>query len=247
MKLTGNTILITGGASGIGLALATRFLERGNTVIISGRREHKLAEARSTNPEFRTIEADVATPEGRKKLAELAIAEFPDLNVVVNNAGIQRSIDLTQPEDWKLTRSEIATNLDAPIHLSQLFYSHLSAKNSAAILNVTSGLSFVPLANVPVYCATKAALHSFTQSLRWQLKSTSIEVIEIAPPAVDTDLQAPGLHTFGINVDEFADAVFEGLEKGENEIAYGTALLASKASRSDLDNIFTYLNAAPPI
>jgi uncharacterized oxidoreductase len=111
-------------------------------------------------------------------------------------------------------------------------------------MNVTSGLSFVPLANVPVYCATKAALHSFTMSLRWQLKDTPVEVIEIVPPAVDTDLQAPGLHTFGVNVDEFADHVFTGLVAGEAEIAYGTALAGSRASREQLDAIFQQMNQA---
>jgi uncharacterized oxidoreductase len=169
---------------------------------------------------------------------------FPNVNVLVNNAGIQRRVDLAKPEDWEATRSEIAINLEAPIHLSELFQKHFISKERAAIVNVTSGLSFMPLANVPVYCATKAALHSFTLSLRWQLRDTKTEVIEIIPPAVDTDLQAPGLHTFGENVDDFADHVFLELEKGESEIAYGTALAASKASREELDDIYERMNSA---
>src|SRR5688572_3787809 len=237
MKLSENTVLITGGASGIGLALAIRFLERGNEVIICGRRVDKLREAMETHPGFHTRAADVATSAGRKELMEWATSEFPSLNVLVNNAGIQRRIDLTAGEDWEQTRAEITTNLDAPIHLTQLFYPHLAGQEAAAILNVTSGLSFIPLANVPVYCATKAALHSFTLSLRWQLKDTPIEVIEIIPPAVDTDLQAPGLHKFGVDVDEFADAVFECLEQGKQEIAYGTAGESCRASRDQLDSI----------
>ena len=246
MKLSGNTILITGGASGIGLALALRFLERDNEVIVCGRRVDKLREAKEAHPQLHTHAADVATPSGRIELSRWASAEFPSLNVLVNNAGIQRRIDLTASEDWERTRTEIMTNLDAPIHLTQLFYPQLAAQERSAILNVTSGLSFVPLANVPIYCATKAALHSFTMSLRWQLSDSPVEVIEIIPPAVDTDLQAPGLHTFGVNVDEFADAVFEGLESGEEEIAYGTAAECCNASREKLDAIFEHMNGTMP-
>lgn len=243
MKVTGNTILITGGASGIGLALATRFLDRGNTVIICGRREDKLREAKERFPDLQTRVCDVADELDRADLADWAADKFPALNVLVNNAGIQRSVDLKAPEAWKMTRAEIATNLDAPIHLSRMFYPQLSAQSESAIINVTSGLSFVPLANVPVYCATKAALHSFTLSLRWQLRDTSVEVIEVIPPAVDTDLQAPGLHTFGVNVDEFADAIFAGLEEMKTEIAYGTAAMSSEATREQLDTIFDRMNS----
>ena len=246
MKLIGNTILITGGASGIGYALALRFLERGNEVIICGRRVDKLREAKEAHPELHTHVADVATAEGRVELSRWAASEFPLLNVLVNNAGIQRTVDLTAAEEWERTRIEIMTNLDAPIHLTQLFYPHLAGQEHSAILNVTSGLSFVPLANVPVYCATKAALHSFTMSLRCQLRESPVEVIEVIPPAVDTDLQGPGLHTFGVDVNEFADAVFEGLEKGEREIAYGTAADACRASRERLDEIFEHLNGTRP-
>lgn len=243
MKVTGNTILITGGASGIGLALATRFLDRGNTVIICGRREDKLREAKERFPDLQTRVCDVADELDRADLADWAADKFPALNVLVNNAGIQRSVDLKAPEAWKMTRAEIATNLDAPIDLSRMFYPQLSAQSESAIINVTSGLSFVPLANVPVYCATKAALHSFTLSLRWQLRDTSVEVIEVIPPAVDTDLQAPGLHTFGVNVDEFADAIFAGLEEMKTEIAYGTAAMSSEATREQLDTIFDRMNS----
>ena len=215
-----------------------------NTVIICGRREDKLEEARREIPSLHTRVCDVAKPNEREELIDWATNEFPELNVIVNNAGIQRSVDLTAGEAWDATSSEITINLEAPIHLSQLVYKHIATKKAAAIVNVTSGLSFVPLANVPVYCATKAALHSFTLSLRWQLKATGVEVVEIIPPAVDTDLQAPGLHTFGVNVDEFADHVFAELEKGETEIAFGTALAGSRASREQLDQVFERMNSA---
>jgi len=242
MQLSGNTILVTGGASGIGLALATRFLEKGNEVIICGRREGRLQEIAARDDRFTTRVCDLASATERKTLVEWVTSEFPNLNVLVNNAGIQRTVDLKSNEVWESTHSEIAINLEAPIELSRLFYPHLSQQRSAAIVNVTSGLSFVPLANVPVYCATKAALHSFTLSLRHQLADGPVEVIEIIPPAVDTDLQAPGLHKFGVNVDEFADAILIGLEERKNEIAYGTAQTANLANKDEQNAIFKILN-----
>lgn len=242
MNLNGNTILITGGASGIGLAFAERFLAAGNEVIVCGRREDKLIEAKEKHPQIHTRVCDVSQESERIALFEWATESFPAVNVLVNNAGIQRRVDLTENEDWKRTRAEIAINFEAPIHLSRLFTRHFLELENAAILNVTSGLSFVPFANVPVYCATKAALHSFTLSLRHQLLNTPIRVVEIAPPAVDTDLGGVGLHTFGVNVDEFADAVFVRLANGETEIAYGTAEKASRASRAEQDEIFKFMN-----
>jgi uncharacterized oxidoreductase len=242
MKISGNTILITGGASGIGWTFAERFLAEGNEVIICGRRADKLSEARGRHPQIKTRVCDVARAAERRALFEWAAEEFPALNVLVNNAGIQRRVNLAESEDWEETRSEIAVNLEAPVHLSRLFIPHLAKQKNPSILNVTSGLSFAPLANVPVYCATKAALHSFTLSLRHQLSQTSIEVIEIIPPAVDTDLGGVGLHTFGVNADEFADAIFEGLRGGEKEIAYGTALISSRAGRRELDEISNRMN-----
>jgi uncharacterized oxidoreductase len=244
MNLTGNTILVTGGASGIGLALVKRFIDRGNEVIICGRREDKLSEAKTMVPGVVTRACDVGEARSREDMMRWTIDRYPDVNVLINNAGIQRRIDLTADEDWETTRSEIQINFDAPIHLAQLFYPHFAQKEHAAIVNVTSGLSFMPLANVPVYCATKAALHSFTLSLRWQMKDSHVRVIEIIPPAVDTDLQAPGLHTFGVNVDQFADHVLNELEAGIIEIAYGSAHAASQASRETLDEIYQNMNSS---
>jgi uncharacterized oxidoreductase len=244
MKVSGNAILITGGASGIGLALARRFYDRDNEVLICGRREDTLLEAKGEMPSVHTIVCDISESSERERLVHWAIEQCPGVNVLINNAGIQRSVDVTRTEDWQQTKSEIAINLEAPIHLTQLLYPHLSTMRDPAIVNVTSGLSFVPLASVPVYSATTAALHSFTLSLRRQLHDTVFDVVEIIPPAVDTDLQAPGLHTFGVNVDEFADHVFEELEKGEIEIAYGTALRGSRASREELDVMFRQMNSS---
>lgn len=188
MKTTGNTILITGGTSGIGLAFAEEFLRLGNKVIICGRRENRLAEIQQKHPEIVTRVADVADSNDRENLASWVIGNYPEVNVLINNAGLQLLTDLTKPVDLNRVNSEIAINLVAPIHLSSLFTQHLSSKKEAAIINISSGLAFVPIAFMPVYCATKAAIHSITLSLRHQLRNTAVKVFEIAPPAVDTEL-----------------------------------------------------------
>ena len=177
MRTTGNTILITGGSSGIGLALAERFLAAGNEVLVCGRREGALADLHTKHPSVHTFVADTGSAADRQKLFTDTVARFPKLNVVINNAGIQRRMELTKAEPWGETAQEIAVNLEGPIHLSMLFLSHLLRQERAVIANVSSGLAFVPMAAAPVYCATKAALHSFTQSLRHQLRKTAIEVV----------------------------------------------------------------------
>ena len=244
MDLGSNTVLITGGASGIGLALAERFLRAGSRVVVCGRREERLREVKGRHPEVFTRVCDVGEESERVSLYEWAVGEFPELNVLVNNAGIQRRLRVDGGEEWAPTREEIAINFGAPVHLSMLFAPHLLGRTRAAIINVTSGLAFSPLARVPVYCATKAALRSFTLSLRRQLAGTNVEVVEIIPPAVDTDLGGPGLHTFGVPLDEFADSAFERLGRGELEIPYGFAEASSRASRQELDAIFERMN--PP-
>jgi uncharacterized oxidoreductase len=244
MKTENNTILITGGASGIGYALAEKFLAAGNTVIVCGRREERLKEAKAKHPALNTCACDVEDPAQREELCSWVTSAFPGLNVLINNAGIQQRIPLRNAPSWEAMRSELAINLDAPIHLSALLIPHLSQRKEAAIVNVTSGLSFSPLANVPVYSATKAALRSFTLSLRHQLIGTSIEVVEIIPPAVDTDLGGVGLHTFGAPLGAFTDSIWGQLRNGSQEVSYGFAAEASKASREQLDAIFKRMN--PP-
>ncbi|WP_342042335.1 SDR family oxidoreductase [Bacillus sp. OTU2372] len=235
MKMTGNTILITGGASGIGFAFAERFLERGNEVIIVGRREEKLREVKERFPSIHTMVCDVSKQDERISLFEWATKEFPQLNVIVNNAGIQQRINLLNAkEDWDYYRNEISINVDGPIHLTMLFTPHLEKQAQAAILNVTSGLAVMTGVWVPVYSATKAALHSFTTSLRHQLAETNIEVIEILPPAVNTDLGGVGLHTFGAPLTDFADTIFAELEKGEVEIGYGGTKERLQATREEI-------------
>ena len=242
MEFRANTVLITGGASGIGFAFAERFVQAGSNVIICGRREHKLKEAQSKYPQLHIRVCNVADPAERLALFAWATETYPSLNILVNNAGIQQRIELQQKPTWEILDEEVAINLEAPIHLSTLFIPHLLQQERPAIINITSGLSFVPKANVPVYCATKAALHSFTLSLRHQLSGTPISVIEIIPPAVDTDLGGKGLHTFGVPVNEFTDAIVEQLKMGSIEAAYGFSVESSRATREQLDTIFKQMN-----
>jgi uncharacterized oxidoreductase len=242
MKLDSNTVLVTGGASGIGLALVERFLRAGSQVIACGRRQDRLRDLAAAHPGVTTRICDLKDGSRRSDLIGWATTEFPRLNVLVNNAGIQRYPILTETEDWSLTEEEIAVNLEAPIHLSRLVLSHFLRQRHAAIVNISSGLAFAPLAKAPIYSATKAALHSFTLSLRHQLLGSSVEVIEIIPPAVDTDLGGPGLHTFGVPVGEFADAVMQRIDRGEIEVAYDFAEHARTASRAELDEMFARMN-----
>ena len=242
MNLKGNTVLITGGASGIGLALAQRFQQAGSEVIAVGRREDKLREAQAHLPGLHIKVCDVADAAERVALLTWVQQAFPRLNVLVNNAGIQRRVQLTEPEDWEARRQELLINVEAPIHLSTLFVPHLREQQTPCIINVTSGLAFAPMAAVPIYCATKAALHSFTLSLRQQLAATPVRVLEIVPPAVNTDLGGPGLHTFGVPVDDFADSVMQRLAAGEEEVGYGTSEEIRRASREQLDARFQMMN-----
>lgn len=243
MDISGHTMLVTGGGSGIGFALAERFLEAGNTVIICGRRTDKLEEAHGKHRALRTHACDVADPEHRVELTEWAFSEFPELDVLINNAGIQNRLQLVENPGWPAMHKEIATNLEAPIHLSTLFAPRLAKRPNAAIINVTSGLAFVPRSAVPVYCATKAAMRSFTLSLRHQLVGTSVEVLEIIPPAVDTDLGGVGLHTFGVPLEDFADSAFEQLREGKREVTYGFSVQSMNASAEDREALFAQMNS----
>jgi len=189
MNPSGNTILITGGGSGIGRGLAEAFHALGNQVIIAGRRQQALDETTAANPGMKSLWLDILDPAAIRAFAAQAVAEFPTLNVLINNAGIMRPEKLlAQQDDLADAEAIVATNLLGPIRLTAALLPHLKNQSSAAILNVTSGLAFVPLAITPTYCATKAAIHSYTQSLRYQLKNTAIEVVEIAPPYVATHL-----------------------------------------------------------
>lgn len=249
MKLSGNTVLITGGATGIGFAMAEAFLKAGSEVIICGRREGRLLEAQQKRPELHVRTCDVANAADCKALAHWVSTTFRNLNVLVNNAGVQRDIDLTKGVDVFLAGdSEIRINLEAPIVLSGLFIPQLMGKNEPAIVNVSSGLGFVPAARMPVYSATKAGLHAFSMALRHQLSKLGIKVFEVVPPAVDTELNTEGRTRRGnfkadLKPEEFTAAVMRGLEANMLEIGYGMSAGMLKASRADLDERFQQMNS----
>lgn len=254
MKISGNTILITGGATGIGLALAEKLIEKGNEVIICGRREDRLNDAKERiermhpGAKIHIRTCDVSDEGQRTALVEWVTTEFPNLNVLVNNAGIQRDYHfLSTDEPWETTRQEIAINVEAPIHLSRLLVDHLRSVADATIVNVSSGLAFTPMALFPIYCATKAAVHSLSLTMRHQLKEVGIEVIEVIPPAVDSELNMEGrvkrgMTTTGTTAEEFVSAVMAGFERGDSEIAYGSAIRGRAASREELDEAFRRVN-----
>jgi len=243
MILSNNTILITGGATGIGLALAEEFLSHDNEVIICGRREEKLREAKEKNPKLHTIQCDLSKANERIKFTNSVLHDFPNLNILINNAGIQQYLKFLGEIPEQKIENEISTNITAPIHLSSLFIPHLLKMKESAIMNVTSGLAFVPIANAPVYCATKAALHSFTMTLRVQLRDTPIKVFELAPPIVDTELDRGerdkhNVADRGISAEECAsemikmigeDTLFAPVERAKNMF---------NASRSDQFDMF---------
>jgi uncharacterized oxidoreductase len=192
MQITGNTILITGGTSGIGRALAEVFHKAGNKVIVAGRRQALLDEVTAANPGMASTALDVQDIDSLPDFATGIAQQFPALNVLINNAGIMKPEDLHDPNaDFENVEATIETNLIAPLRLTAALLPHLKKQHRSAIINVTSGLAFVPLAMTPTYCATKAAIHSWTQSLRYQLRKTSVQVIELAPPYVQTELMGP--------------------------------------------------------
>ena len=237
MQTTRNTILITGGSTGIGLAMAETFLKAGNEVLICGRQESKLAEAKRKLPQLHTRVCDVAKKSSREELYRWATSEFKHINLLINTAGTQREIDfLTSAPDAYEDENEIEINLTASIHLAALFIPHfLQQQNECAIVNVTSGLAFVPLKIVPIYCATKAGLHSFSISLRSQLAKTNVRVFEIAPPIVKTDLhreaKARKQSQRGIPASAVAEAAFEAIKNNRYETIIGQAKSLNWASR----------------
>lgn len=239
MKLSGNKILLTGGASGIGLGLTERFLQEGNTVIICGRRKELLDETAARHPGLITRVCDLSSEGERRALYEWVAAEHPDLNVLVNNAGIQQWMRIGDLDFYDRAEEEVNTNVLAPLHLCQLFLK-LPALNT--LINVTSGLAFSPLARVPVYSATKAFFHSFTLSLRYQLRDRGVEVIEMVPPALNTDLGGKGLHDAYPPVSDFVVSIFEQLKEGKQTLTFGFSELMVQASAEQLEQAFRRMN-----
>ena len=248
MDISGNTVLITGGSSGIGCAMAEAFLAAGSEVLICGRREDRLLEAQKKHPGLQVRTCDVAVDRQRTELVEWAVAKFGTLNVLVNNAGVQRDVDFTKGiAEFLAGDNEIRINLEAPILLAGQLVPHLGGKKGAAIINVSSGLGFVPAARMPVYSASKAGLHAFSMALRKQLLPVGIKVFEVVPPAVDTELNPQGRAKRGafkanLTATEFVAAVMKGLASDVLEIGYGMTEGFIRASRADLDKAFQQMN-----
>ena len=229
MKISGNTILITGGSSGIGFEFARQLLSAGNIVIATGRDDKKLRNLKSRLPEVRVIKSDVSRPEEIESLRKTVLAEFPKLNILINNAGIMRTVNMhDETVSLESLTDEIDTNLKGPIRMAKAFLPHLKKQADAAIVNITSGLAFTPLPTSPVYCATKAGLHSFSLSLRVQLKNTKVRVFEVAPPATATELlsdmnQEDMKGVSIMKVDEMVEEAIIGIAADRPEIRPGQA------------------------
>ncbi len=236
MKLTARTILITGGTSGIGLELARQLLERGNTVLVTGRDQAKIDAAEEELPGVKGFRSDVSDPGEIAALYASVIGRFPALDVLVNNAGIMRNLRLTEEHDLMDVTREIETNLSGPVRMIQQFLPQLRGRPGALIVNVSSGLAFVPMPAAPVYCATKAAMHSLSQSLRVQLSGTGVRVVELAPPGTETALfrgefAAETKGQKGMEVRVLARKAIAGIEAGKVEIRPGLSSALKVMSR----------------
>jgi uncharacterized oxidoreductase len=202
MRLTGNTVLVTGGSSGIGRGLAVALHDAGNRVVIAGRRIEALRAVADEHPGIIYLQLDQTDRQSIRRLVDDLRRRHTDLNVVINNAGMMALEDLVEP-DPDVASTILATNLMGPIVLTSLLVPVLRAQHNSVIINVTSALAFVPLAMAPTYSATKAGLHAYTESLRFQLQDSGIQVIEIAPPRVETDMEGPADDDYTMSVDDF--------------------------------------------
>lgn len=239
MKLSNNKILITGGATGIGLGLTERFIQENNTVIICGRREAALQEVAAKFPSVITKVCDLSIEADRIELYDWISKNHPDLNVLINNAGIQNWMNISDNDFYEKAKSEVAINVLAPVHLTSLF---INLPSLDTVINVTSGLAFVPFSKVPVYCGTKAFARSFTLSLRHLLQPKNIEVIEMIPPALNTDLGGKGIHDAAPPVSDFVEAVFNQLKEGKTELTFGTSEARAKANNETITEYFNKMN-----
>ncbi|OUL96955.1 SDR family oxidoreductase [Paraburkholderia hospita] len=224
MKLTGNTIFITGGGSGIGRGLAEALHKRGNEVIISGRRAERLQATIDANPGMRAVSLDINNPADVQAVAARLIADYPDLNLLINNAGVMYPDGAQGPVDDDLMRATVDTNLLGPIRMTSALIEHLKTRDDAVVANVTSVLGFVPLAIAAVYSATKAALHSYTLSQRYLLRDSKVSFIEIAPPWVRTELLNSTEEERAMPLDTFIEGAIEQLGTDTNEILVGPAV-----------------------
>jgi len=236
MNLSNNTVLVTGGTSGFGLEFASQLIALGTTVIITGRDQMKLEQTKKILPQVNIFQSDVSDPEAIVQLYDQVIKQFPDLNILINNAGEMLKLNLLDASiDLNNINREIAINLSGPIRMIQQFLPHLRTKKTAAIVNVTSGIALVPFPLAPVYGATKSGLRSYTQSLRLQLKSTGIKVFELIAPGAKTPLH----DKFEGDVDskllmdpaKLIASAIKGIKKDHYEIYPGMAVLLRILSR----------------
>ena len=239
MKLKGRTILITGGTSGIGYEFANQLIARGNTVLITGRDQRKLDQAKSSLPGVHVFHSDASKAEDIQSLRQRVIAEFPKCDTLISNAGIMRNLDMNEPRPLADVTRELDVNLNGPVQIVQEFLPHLKTKPDALIVNVSSGLAFVPFPLSPVYSAAKAGMHAFTRCLRVQLKGTSVTVIELAPPGVETKLfrgefEKEMKGQKGMPVDVLVTKAIAGIEAGKQEV------------RPGLSNVLYFLSRLAP-
>lgn len=230
-----HAVLITGGSDGIGLSLARRYLARGDRVIVTGRRQERLEAASASAPGLEIYVSDIGSAPAREALAAHIAETMPELDTIINNAGVQRRIPLVaDDEPWSAVRAEIDILLDGPIHLNRLLVPELvTSGRDSLIVNVTSGGAYMPQTFAPMYSAAKAALHSYTVNLRWALAETRVGVTELIPPAVATTLAGDG-NRHGADIDEFCDTVFPQLDGSHDEVGFGAT--ASDAFRALLDH-----------
>ena len=251
MNISGNTIFIPGSTSGIGLALALSLQAKGNTVIVGGRRTELLEQIAAEHPGLGTVQIDTTDPDSIRSAATTVLDEHPTLNVVVAMAGIMAVEDWHHPEAFlRSAESTITTNVLGPIRLIAAFVEHLQAQPDATIITVSSGLAFAPLRATPSYNASKAAIHMLTESVRLQLADTSVQLIELVPPAVATDLM-PGQResSFAMPLEEFIDEVVELLEthtEAREIQVERVKFLRYGEARGDYDHVVAALNAADP-
>jgi uncharacterized oxidoreductase len=236
MKLEERTILITGGTSGIGFELARQLIARRNTIIITGRDPRKLKEAELALPGIQTIQSDASKPEDIQALLQRVKAEFPTCDTLINNAGIMRNLNLNDPRPLTDVTREVDINLNGPVQMVQEFLPHLKSRPNALIVNVSSGLAFIPFPLSPVYSAAKAGIHAFTRCLRVQLKGSTVTVVELAPPLVETKLgggefDAAMKGQKGMAVDVLVRKAIAGIEAGKTEIRPGLSNVLYLMSR----------------
>lgn len=237
MKLSGNTVLVTGGTGGFGIEFASKLIALGNTVIITGRNTQKLQDVKRQLPQVHTIQSDVSRADDITQLYETVVRTFPALNILINNAGEMRKISLHHQHELTDITREIDINLNGPIRMIQQFLPHLKTKPDAAIMNVTSGIALMPFPISPVYSASKAGLRSYTQALRVQLKHTNIKVMELVAPGSSTPLNDKFVNEDGFNAgmlmapDKIVDAAIKGLQNDKDEVYPGLAGVMRMLSR----------------